>query len=48
MSIATATDFEMAPGPARPLPVPLRAWRLQRYLANNPVISPNSDDSGKG
>ena len=26
-----------------------RTWRLDRYLANNPVISPNSpDDSGKG
>ena len=26
-----------------------RTWRLDRYLANNPVVSPNSpDDSGKG
>jgi hypothetical protein len=25
-----------------------RAWRLQRYLANNPDTPPNSSDSGKG
>jgi Domain of unknown function (DUF4173) len=25
-----------------------RTWRLQRYLANNPVTPPNPSDSGKG
>lgn len=25
-----------------------RTWRLQRYLANNPTISPNLSDSGRG
>ena len=25
-----------------------RAWHLERYLANNPTIPPNSSDSGKG
>jgi hypothetical protein len=25
-----------------------RAWRLERYLANNPDTPPNSSDSGKG
>jgi hypothetical protein len=25
-----------------------RTWRLQRYLANNPAISPNLSDSGRG
>jgi len=25
-----------------------RTWRLERYLANNPTISPNPADSGKG
>jgi hypothetical protein len=25
-----------------------RTWRLERYLANNPAVSPNPSDSGKG
>jgi len=86
MSIATASDFEVVPAPARPRVTPppveahvnkipvlwsiarhyrrnyqirlrpvnwrgwgFRTWRLDRYLANNPTISPNfSDDSGRG
>jgi len=48
MSIATAPDLEIAPAPAHLLLMPLRAWRLQRYLANNPDVATKSLDSGKG
>jgi hypothetical protein len=56
MSIAAASDFELAPAPARPIVKPLLlaaacvalAWRLKRYLANNPTTPLNSPDSDRG